>query len=84
MIQICCELKLLMQFGFSFDVDSEIVCAEELRTAVATSTNDKKLNDEDGIIKERGDKKGFLGNGIPLKEGVRDLLIKHHLFSWDL
>lgn len=20
----------------------------------------------------------------PLKEGVRDLLIKHHLFSWDL
>lgn len=72
-----------MQFGFSFDIESEIVCAEELRTAAETSTNDR-LAMNDNEIKERGDKKGFLGKGIPLKEGVRDLLIKHHLFSWDL
>jgi len=75
-----------MQFGFSFNVDSEIVCAEELKTtAAASSTNDKKQNiGENGIVKENGDKKGLLRNGIPLKEGVRDLLIKHHLFSWDI
>jgi len=23
-------------------------------------------------------------NRLPLKEGVRDMLVKHHLFSWDL
>lgn len=29
--------------------------------------------------------KGALQNGDePLKEGVKDILIKHHLFSWDL
>jgi hypothetical protein len=21
---------------------------------------------------------------VPLKEGVKDMLVKHHLFSWDL
>lgn len=78
--QICCELKLLMQFGFNFNVDSEIIYAEELKTTAASSTNKQNLDE----IKDNGDKKGLLRNGIPLKEGVRDLLIKHHLFSWDI
>lgn len=24
------------------------------------------------------------GNNQPLKDGVRDMLVKHHLFSWDI
>jgi hypothetical protein len=75
---------LLAQFGFNLDVDSEIVCAEELKTASTKMQRGK--TEKSGEIEGGGG-----GGGMdewerrgPLKDGVQDMLIKHHLFSWDL
>ena len=73
-LQISCELKLLTQFGFNLEVDSEIVCVEELKAA----TTAMQRGDDVPGGREEWERKG------PLKQGVQDMLIKHHLFSWDL
>ncbi|KAM3726527.1 Small G protein signaling modulator [Dirofilaria immitis] len=77
--QIKCELRLLAQFSFNLSVDYEIA-------DIVKKKKDLNLN-------ETLKKKAFsnmLPTTIrrsfdqPLKEGVRDMLVKHHLFSWDL
>uniref|UniRef100_A0A1I7W5W0 RUN and TBC1 domain-containing protein 3 n=1 Tax=Loa loa TaxID=7209 RepID=A0A1I7W5W0_LOALO len=77
--QIKCELRLLAQFSFNLSVDYEI--AEIVRRRKNLNLNEtlkKKasLNILPTTIRSSFDQ--------PLKEGVRDMLIKHHLFSWDL
>ncbi|VDM38099.1 unnamed protein product [Toxocara canis] len=77
--QIKCELRLLAQFCFNLNVEFEIagVTKNKRNGAVATSLKKKSLpflrSDSHSSSLEQ-----------PLKEGVRDMLIKHHLFSWDL
>ncbi|KAI1732181.1 rab-GTPase-TBC domain-containing protein [Ditylenchus destructor] len=63
--QIKCELRILSQFSFNLNVDSE--------------TKSKPASkSKNGLRGHEG------GEKQPLKENVRDMLIKHHLFSWDL
>lgn len=80
-----CELRLLAQFCFNLNIDFEVQQAieiEELRKqdvksrpkATMTSVGPSELRLA----------QNFGPGGQPLKEGVKDMLIKHHLFSWDL
>ncbi|VDD87375.1 unnamed protein product [Enterobius vermicularis] len=68
--QIKCELKLLSQFCFNLNPDFEVMVNPKAKK----SNNIQKLRS----ASTRGSR------DAPLKEGVRDMLIKHHLFSWDL
>ncbi|VDO26872.1 unnamed protein product [Onchocerca flexuosa] len=76
---IKCELRLLAQFSFNLSVDYEIVDVVRRK---------KNLNLDETLKKKAFS--NMLPTTIrssfdqPLKEDVRDMLIKHHLFSWDL
>ncbi|KAK6766285.1 hypothetical protein RB195_025901 [Necator americanus] len=79
--QIKCDLRLLSQFSFNLSVDFEIEGIEKKKkkssTGMMTSTKKKMLSTVmAGELKQNGEE--------PLKKGVTDMLIKHHLFSWDL
>ncbi len=72
-MQIKCELRLLSQFAFNLNPDWELpvvprVTAASRKVAAAIAVAAKTAGIPDK----------------PLKEGVRDMLVKHHLFSWDL
>uniref|UniRef100_A0A915PXL9 RUN and TBC1 domain-containing protein 3 n=1 Tax=Setaria digitata TaxID=48799 RepID=A0A915PXL9_9BILA len=77
--QIKCELRLLAQFSFNLSVDYEVADIVKRK---------KNLNLNDTLKKKTFS--NMLPSTIrssfdqPLKEDVRDMLIKHHLFSWDL
>ncbi|KHJ76788.1 hypothetical protein OESDEN_23593, partial [Oesophagostomum dentatum] len=76
-----CDLRLLSQFSFNLNVDFEIEGVEKKKkkssTGMMTSTKKKLLSTVmAGELKQNGEE--------PLKKGVTDMLIKHHLFSWDL
>uniref|UniRef100_A0A914GZF3 Uncharacterized protein n=1 Tax=Globodera rostochiensis TaxID=31243 RepID=A0A914GZF3_GLORO len=82
---ICCELKLLAQFAFSLDVNSELVSAEELARSAAAGMAKLCIEKEAGTKSGRTTPTEMSGaNGTMLRDGVQDMLIKHHLFSWDL
>ncbi|KJH44518.1 RUN domain protein [Dictyocaulus viviparus] len=79
--QIKCELRLLSQFSFNLDVNFEIEGVEKSKNktiAGMMSSNKKKIMSSvmAGDLKQNSEK--------PLNKGVTDMLIKHHLFSWDL
>ena len=78
-VQIKCELRILCEFGFNLHVHTELPskAAKEnvaIKTIGITNTTTSKKSSADQSS----------GNSKPMKEGVRDLLVKHHLFSWDL
>ncbi|VDK58357.1 unnamed protein product [Cylicostephanus goldi] len=77
---IKCDLRLLSQFSFNLNVDFEIEGMEKKKkTAPGMMTSMKKKimsTVMTGEHKQNGEE--------PLKKGVTDMLIKHHLFSWDL
>ncbi|MFH4973717.1 hypothetical protein AB6A40_000426 [Gnathostoma spinigerum] len=73
-----CELKLLTQFCFYLDVDLEVSRVNSRKTVKAVTHSRKKSLP---FVKQE---LGKQSSDQPLKEGVRDMLIKHHLFSWDL
>uniref|UniRef100_F1KV49 RUN and TBC1 domain-containing protein 3 n=1 Tax=Ascaris suum TaxID=6253 RepID=F1KV49_ASCSU len=77
--QIKCELRLLAQFCFNLSVDFEIADTAKNKRISTMSANLKKKS----LPFLRSDSHGS-SLEQPLKEGVRDMLIKHHLFSWDL
>ncbi|RCN53584.1 TBC domain protein [Ancylostoma caninum] len=79
--QIKCDLRLLSQFSFNLNVDFEIEGIEKKKKkatgGMMTSTKKKMMSTVmAGELKPNGEE--------PLKKGVTDMLIKHHLFSWDL
>ncbi|KAK6110199.1 Rab-GTPase-TBC domain family protein [Brugia pahangi] len=77
--QIKCELRLLAQFSFNLSVDYEVADIVRRKKNLNLSKTLKKKafsNMLPTTIRSSFDQ--------PLKEGVRDMLIKHHLFSWDL
>lgn len=80
--QIKCELRTLSQFAFNLNVDSEVCGGTEasssLRAAFTKTKSKPAGKNKNGLRGHEG------GEKQPLKENVRDMLIKHHLFSWDL
>ncbi|KAK6033171.1 RUN domain protein [Ostertagia ostertagi] len=79
--QIKCDLRLLSQFSFNLSVDFEIEGIEKKKkkagAGMMSSAKKKMLSTVmAGELKPNGEE--------PLKKGVTDMLIKHHLFSWDL
>lgn len=88
--QIKCELRILCQFSFTLGIDSEIDTgdvsglASRLLGLKAVLERRKSLK---GRISSGPSKKSTTNGGAlqqPLKDGVRDILVSHHLFSWDL
>uniref|UniRef100_A0A1I7ZVY2 RUN and TBC1 domain-containing protein 3 n=1 Tax=Steinernema glaseri TaxID=37863 RepID=A0A1I7ZVY2_9BILA len=82
-MQIKCELRLLTQFSFSLDVDYEISSAEKAKKK-CTNGQRRFMLSLGGGSRDGNTKRNVPTSKQPLKEGVRDMLIKHHLFSWDL
>ncbi|CAJ0921100.1 unnamed protein product, partial [Mesorhabditis belari] len=80
--QIKCDLRLLSQFAFKlsplFEIDGFETKKKKTGAGVLSSTKKKIMNS----VTSPSEKKVF--GEEPLREGVRDMLIKHHLFSWDL
>ncbi|VDN28584.1 unnamed protein product [Gongylonema pulchrum] len=75
--QIKCELRLLAQFSFNLSVDFEVAGIARQKKNLNSMWKKKVLSQmRPETIRSSFDQ--------PLKEGVRDMLIKHHLFSWDL
>ncbi|KAF5913882.1 small G protein signaling modulator 3 isoform X2 [Diceros bicornis minor] len=68
-VQIKCELRVLCCFAFSLSQDWELPAKREHPCPVAC--------DSEGLSCVQEEKQ-------PLKEGVQDMLVKHHLFSWDI
>ncbi|CAG9533469.1 unnamed protein product [Cercopithifilaria johnstoni] len=77
--QIKCELRLLAQFSFKLSVDYEV--ADIIRKKKNLTLNDTLKKKAFSNMLPTTTRSSF---DQPLKEGVRDMLIKHHLFSWDL
>lgn len=77
--QIKCELRLLSQFCFNLNPDLEIADSGKKNKSTSVSNTHKKK----AVSFLRSDSQRSSVEQ-PLKEGVRDMLIKHHLFSWDL
>lgn len=82
-LQICCELKLLSQFAFNLDIDSELISAEELARRAAGMLR-KEEEEAEGTAEEMKYGSGGEGGRRKMMEGAREMMIKHHLFSWDL
>ncbi|XP_048575778.1 small G protein signaling modulator 3 homolog isoform X3 [Nematostella vectensis] len=68
-IQIKCELRVLATFAFNLNVEWELVHTSKVVEALK---EDKSLQVSTKEVTQ------------PMKDGVRDMLVKHHLFSWDL
>ncbi|KAI6187571.1 RUN and TBC1 domain-containing protein 3 [Aphelenchoides besseyi] len=89
--QITYELRLLSQFSFNLNIDFEVEQVSELERLQAeqrgfvatTSITQRTPLTAPLALSFYGKKENTIG-GPPLKEGVRDMLIKHNLFSWDL
>uniref|UniRef100_A0A8R1E6L1 SH3 domain-containing protein n=1 Tax=Caenorhabditis japonica TaxID=281687 RepID=A0A8R1E6L1_CAEJA len=81
--QIKCDLRLLSQFSFnlsmSFEIDGIDKKKRKFVNGLLTSQKKKILST---VVSSSQDNK--LSGDEPLKQGVTDMLIKHHLFSWDL
>ncbi|GMT05883.1 hypothetical protein PENTCL1PPCAC_28057 [Pristionchus entomophagus] len=81
--QIKCELRLLAQFAFklspTFELDALSKNGPSRKPGMLSSAKKKMMAQVVGV-----DKGAFQNGDEPLKEGVKDILIKHHLFSWDL
>ncbi|VDK42082.1 unnamed protein product [Anisakis simplex] len=70
---------LLAQFCFNLNVDFEIAGITKPQKNGITVSNSRKKSL--AFLRRDSHSNSF---EQPLKEGVRDMLIKHHLFSWDL
>ncbi|VDN04666.1 unnamed protein product [Thelazia callipaeda] len=78
--QIKSELRLLAQFAFNLNADYEV--ADIVRKQKKHLSLNDTLKKKDCLNISSGSTQSSFNQ--PLKEGVRDMLIKHHLFSWDL
>lgn len=88
-MQIRCELKLLAQFCFNLNTNFEVQQVMEIERIRAQETQPvtkPKRPKTVGPMELKFTDQGLAGGPgqQPLKEGVRDMLIKHNLFSWDL
>ncbi|CAI5454719.1 unnamed protein product [Caenorhabditis angaria] len=81
--QIKCDLRLLAQFSFNLNMLFEIEGIDKKKKKfvnnLLTSQKKKILST---VVATSSDNKNSVDE--PLKQGVTDMLIKHHLFSWDL
>uniref|UniRef100_A0A0K0D781 SH3 domain-containing protein n=1 Tax=Angiostrongylus cantonensis TaxID=6313 RepID=A0A0K0D781_ANGCA len=96
--QIKCELRLLSQFSFNLSVDFEIEGVEKKKNKANTSVTNNLVDYWFANIciqqMMSSTKKKVMSTVMagehkptgerPLQKGVTDMLIKHHLFSWDL
>ena len=81
-VQIKCELRILCEFCFNLHVNRELPNRNSAKDS-STSTIVQSIG---GLIAPPGNAAQAASSAgtKPMKEGVRDLLVKHHLFSWDL
>uniref|UniRef100_A0A1I7TRE3 RUN and TBC1 domain-containing protein 3 n=1 Tax=Caenorhabditis tropicalis TaxID=1561998 RepID=A0A1I7TRE3_9PELO len=81
--QIKCDLRLLSQFAFnlskSFEIDGIDKKKKKFANGLLTSQKTKILS----TVVSSSEEDRHMGVE-PMKKGVTDMLIKHHLFSWDL
>jgi hypothetical protein len=90
--QIKYELKLLSQFCFNLNIGFEleqVYAIEKMRASQNISKNQNSLPVANSIKSVGPLELSFTARiggvaGPPLKEDIRDILIKHNLFSWDL
>lgn len=88
-VQIKCEVRLLAQFPFNLNPDLELpplsdtasakVAAKLAGVPASQALADRVLS----IIAWQSGRMSSMPEK-PLREGVRDMLVKHHLFSWRL
>ncbi|CAD6190513.1 unnamed protein product [Caenorhabditis auriculariae] len=80
--QIKCDLRLLSQFSFNLGMCFEIegIDKKKKKNGNGMFTGHKKRILSTVVTSSMDQKNG----DEPLKQGVTDMLIKHHLFSWDL
>ncbi|XP_078611297.1 small G protein signaling modulator 3 homolog isoform X2 [Branchiostoma floridae x Branchiostoma japonicum] len=76
-VQIKCELRLLSKFSFNLSQDWELPNKKE---AAPTKYGEEHQIQKYGEVTQNQVQQV----SQPLKEGVRDMLVKHHLFSWEL
>ncbi|KAK7938980.1 hypothetical protein WMY93_002306 [Mugilogobius chulae] len=81
---VCVGLKVLSKFAFSLSQDCELPDKKETSAILKADVVDvlelsvraRLLNWSEWDPEEKEQR--------PLKEGVQDMLVKHHLFSWDI
>lgn len=92
-VQIKCELRVLAAFPFNLNPDWEL---PQSSGGLGGSTGSLSILGGGAGVDPRMLRRSMSTNSItsnassatakqqPLREGVRDMLVKHHLFSWDL
>uniref|UniRef100_A0A6A7G6W9 Small G protein signaling modulator 3 homolog n=1 Tax=Hirondellea gigas TaxID=1518452 RepID=A0A6A7G6W9_9CRUS len=97
-VQIKCELRVLAAFPFNLNPDWELPQPRDSSSSCGGSDagGDRRIrllgNGSSSSKLLRSISSSSLGSYTaasnmakqPLREGVRDMLVKHHLFSWDL
>ncbi|PAV79947.1 hypothetical protein WR25_13000 [Diploscapter pachys] len=79
--QIKCDLRLLCQFSFNLSMDFEI---EDKERKPKKKSNGIMISGKKTILSTVATANEYKAGEEPLKQGVTEMLIKHHLFSWDL
>ncbi|PAV77441.1 hypothetical protein WR25_09213 [Diploscapter pachys] len=79
--QIKCDLRLLCQFSFNLNMDFEI---EDKEKKPKKKSNGIMISGKKTILSTVATANEYKAGEEPLKQGVTEMLIKHHLFSWDL
>lgn len=79
-------MRVLAQLSFNLTVNGEIVEKMSQQNNPTTKGFLSASQSKSTIRKSSSIDSSMNGtrNAAPLREGVRDMLIKHHLFSWDL
>lgn len=77
-VQVKCELRLLAQFSFNLSGDWE------LRSREAGGGDRDMFGGEKRSSVAMASSVLTVDQTKPLQDGVKDMLVKHHLFSWDL
>ncbi|KAA0202743.1 hypothetical protein HAZT_HAZT000237 [Hyalella azteca] len=94
-VQIKCELRVLAAFPFNLNPEWEL---PQPRRSTEDMTGSRISVLGSGAVSRRSFRRSSSTNSLsstfdyssagaskqPLREGVRDMLVKHHLFSWDL
>merc|ERR1719499_80452 len=76
-VQVKCELRLLAQFSFNLTCDWEL--KPHLQEGAARESSPRKKKSSASTTASVA-----VDQAKPLQDGVKDMLVKHHLFSWDL
>ncbi|KAK2160806.1 hypothetical protein LSH36_127g18070 [Paralvinella palmiformis] len=84
-VQIKCELRILSQFAFTLSQDWELPEKKKrLIKEMRRNIQDILLSQFSFNLSQDWEIPLKKDLSRPLKDGVRDMLIKHHLFSWDI